>query len=176
MAFLATVYLPYLITQHQSPSRLFAAACAGNFSAIDELVRLDPMIIYAPAIQKHMLAATKTRPHDYHRIMNAATCHPYRKHSAWTIKSDLGGFLLATAKAIHFPLNKTDVVRLFDAYAQENLGKSEDADIPRNDQEAYRKQLYRRRNYWAKFLSASTKQMLDLVKEMASQIGTKEKP
>ena len=174
LAFLATVWLPCFLVHGKSPDHLFVQASTGDFTVINQLARYDPWIIYAPNIQKHIMAARSTRPADYKRIMKSATLNPYRKHNAWALKSDLGGFLLATAKVIGYRLTNTEVIRLFDAYAFDHHGLQEDADIPREDQEAYRKQLYRRRNYWIKAMASMTNHWQQSTKTIYNTTGTKQ--
>ena len=176
LAFLATVWLPYFLKNQNTPDELFAKASQGDLGAISQLVRYDPWIIYAPDIQKHIMAASTTRRAAYQRIMKSATLHPYRKYSKWAVKSDLGGFLLAAAKSLGYNLTKTDVVQLFDAYTQDTQKNphAEDTDIPRTDQEAYRKQLYRRRAYWTKLLARETDEWLKFLKQLSDATGTKQ--
>ena len=176
LAFAATVWLPFFLAHGQHPAHLFAMASSGDFNAMNQLVRMDPLIIHAPAIQKHLVTATRTRQADYNRIMKSATRSSYRKKTAWMIKADLAGLLLATAKVINYPLTKTEAVQLFDAYAHEHHGKREDTDIPRKDQEAYRKQLYRRRDYWGKFVSAAHQRLLAYSAKSLPTTGTKQNP
>ena len=173
MTFLATVWLPCFLVRRQTPDQLFLLANGGDFNALNDLVRFDPLVIHAPSIRQHLAAASRTRQADHKRIMRAITSHPFRRHSGWAVKADLGGFLLAAASGIKFRLTKTDIVALFNAYAIDYLGRPRDEDIPA-DQETYRKQLFRRRDQWSKFLTGSTNQMLELAMELASASGTEQ--
>ena len=173
MTFLATVWLPCFLVRRQTPDQLFLLASGGDFKALNDLVRFDPLVIHAPSIRQHLAAASRMRQADHKRIMRATTSHPFRKSTAWAVKADLGGFLLAAASGIKYRLTKTDVVALFNAHAIDYLGKPRDTDIP-VDQETYRKQLFRRRDQWSRFLTGSTNEMLELVMELASASGTEQ--
>jgi len=135
LGFYFLVYAPCLQFYAVPPSNLYGKALNRDISAIEQLLKLDPLVLHDPVIGFQIQSVRLNgKANDYDRILAAISKSPaisYKemKNERKTIKSDQGALIYVLAKASKAPLKVPQIRDLYDALAQDFDGTLQDTDI-----------------------------------------------
>lgn len=135
LAFYLLVYAPCYVFYQTSPSTLYRKALSGDVPAIENLIKLDPLIIHDPALGFQIQSVRlHGKTNDYELIVDAITKQPginYKKitDERRSIKSDHGGQILCMFSCFRYSLKASEVRELFDSLAFDYDGNLIDTDI-----------------------------------------------
>lgn len=135
LGFYFLVYAPCLLLYEVSPATLYRKALQRDVTAIQKLLKLDPLILHDPAIGLQIQSVRLYgKANDYLDILNAITRQPkinYKQLSdeRRSVKSDHGAEIFVLTKALNNPLEVPQIRSLYDALAADYDGTLEDTDI-----------------------------------------------
>lgn len=162
LGFYFLVYTPCQLFYGTSPSVLYRNALTGNISAIEDLLKLDPLTLHDPAIGYQIQSVRlHGKINDYEQILAAINKRPtinYKQLSdeRKSIKSDHAAQILVLAKSIKEPLEVPQIRELYDALAQDLDGTLIDTDIRKP--EGFDKTVRTKAATWQKSLPTPEKQ------------------
>lgn len=135
LGFYFLVHAPCFLLYGTSPSKLYRKAVNCDLSAIEQLLRLDPLVLHDPAIGYQIQSIRlKGKSKDYDRLLNAISKNPrvsyqdMRKERK-TIKTDHAASIYAFTKVAKNPLTLPQIRSLFDELAKDFEGTMLDTDI-----------------------------------------------
>jgi hypothetical protein len=135
LGFYFLVHAPCQLLYKTTPSKLYEKALGGDISAIEKLIRLDPLTIHDPAIGYQIQSVRlHGKSNDYEQIISAISKTPgikYRdmKDERKSIKSEYGALIYLIAKNSKDPLKVPQIRDLFDKFAQDFEGSRQDNDV-----------------------------------------------
>lgn len=157
MSFVFLVFTPCIILYKTNPAMLYREARLGNVSAIDKLLRLDPLMLHDPAIgfqiQKIRLS---DKLNTYQHLVEAPLKPIKAKLTNNKIKSSMATLISLIAEGIKQPLTSIEIRNLFDAVAQDADKRDIDTSFP-DSPEALSKSIQRKRPSWQPLLSPDSK-------------------
>lgn len=157
LSFVFLVFTPCFMLYKMSPGRLYHKARLGDVSAIDKLLRLDPLMLHDPAIgqqiQKIRLFGRQT---TYQNLIEAPLKPIKSKITNSKIKASMATLISMMADIIKQPLTSTEIRKLFDAVAQDADKRDIDTSLP-DSPEAFSKSIQRKRSSWKPLLPLDSK-------------------
>jgi hypothetical protein len=162
LGFYFLVYGPCQLIYKTTPSKLYEKALSGDISAIDKLLRLDPLTIHDPAIGYQIQSVRLYgKSNEYEQIINAiykTPCIKYRdmKDERKSIKSDYGALIYLMAKNSKDPLKISQIRDLFDKLAHDFEGSRQDNDV--TSPEGFDKTIKTKAADWQDMLQKPEKQ------------------
>jgi hypothetical protein len=135
LSFYFLVYAPCQLHYKSSPSSLYRESLKGNVSAIEQLLKIDPLILHDPAIGFQIQSVRLYgKANDYDGILKAISKHStinYKdlKEKRKNLKSDHGGLIYVLATALNGALKVPQIRDLYDALAQDFEGARQDDDV-----------------------------------------------
>jgi len=135
LGFYFLVYAPCLLFYGAPPSDLYRKALKHDLSAIEQLLKLDPLTLHDPAIGFQIQSIRLNgKANDYDRILAAISKSPVisyqdMKTERKTIKSDQGALIYVLAMAFKNNLKVPHIRGLYDALAADFEGTLQDTDI-----------------------------------------------
>lgn len=162
LGFYFLVYVPCLLFYGVSPSALYRKALNREISAIEQLLKLDPLIIHDPTIGFQIQSVRlHGKTNDYDRIVAAISKSPtisYQdmKNERKAIKSDQGALIYVFARASKNPFKIPEIRGLYDALAMDFEGTLQDTDI--TSPEGFDKTIKTKAAAWQKMHQQPEKQ------------------
>jgi hypothetical protein len=135
LGFYYLIYLPCLLFYDIAPAALYRNALKGDISAIEKLLRIDPLILHDPAIGFQIQSIRLYgKANDYLDILGAITKQPKINYKMLaderrSVKSDHGAQIYVLAKALNNPLQVPQIRDLYDMLAADYEGTLIDTDI-----------------------------------------------
>jgi hypothetical protein len=139
LSFYFLVYAPCHLFYQMSPAALYRNALNSNISAIEKLLKLDPLILHDPAIGFQIQSVRLYgKENDYLDILSAIAKQPginYKKISdeRRSIKSDHGAQIYELTKKLNNPLDPAQIRDLYDTLASDYDGTITDKDIKKHE-------------------------------------------
>ena len=156
LAFVFFLYIPCLLIYQTSPRSLYRKAIKGDVDSMENLLKLDPLMLNNPVLGQQIQALRfSNRTNDYERV-NAAV-HKFagtnysdvqegRKRS----KVMMASIISSLSKKAGFPLDHLQIAKLFDAYSRDRKKGDIDSDLP--VEESFRKAIKRHSPPWLNLL------------------------
>lgn len=155
--FMFFIYTPCQLFYKTSPSKLYHQAKLGNVSAIDKLLRLDPLLLHDPAIGQQIQKIRLFGKRSTYQNLIEAPLKPVRaKISRARIKAMLGAYIDLIAKELGQPLTSPELRKLFDAVAQDEHKRPIDTTLP-DGEETFYKAIQRNRTEWSHLTTRTNK-------------------
>jgi len=135
LSFYFLVYFPCQLFYGMSPMKLYRKALNGDISAIENLIKLDPLTIHDPAIgYRIQTVRLHGKTNDYENFISAVSKQPkfnYKQISdeRKSVKSEHGAQIYYLSQVFGDPLNIPEIRALYDALAQDLDGTLVDTDI-----------------------------------------------
>jgi gas vesicle protein len=135
LGFYFLVYTPCYLFYEMSPTALYRNALNGDISAIEKLLKVDPLILHDPAIGFRIQSVRLYgKTNEYLSILDAITKQPKINYKMLSderksIKSDHGAQIYVLAKALKQPLEMPQIRGLYDDLATDYEGTLTDTDI-----------------------------------------------
>lgn len=135
LGFYYLVYAPCLLYYSLSPNVLYRNALKQDISAIEKLLKIDPLIVHDPAIGYQIQSVRLYgKSNDYLDILSAITKQPKINYKILaderrSVKSAHGAQIYVLAKAMKSPLQVPQIRGLYDALARDLDGTLDDTDI-----------------------------------------------
>jgi len=135
LGFYFLVHAPCILFYETTPASLYRKALNRDVAAIENLLKLDPLILHDPAIGFQIQSVRLYgKANEYEGIIDAITKQPrinYKKlkDERRSIKSDYGAQVYALSKALNSPLLVPEIRGLYDALAHDFDGSLVDTDI-----------------------------------------------
>lgn len=135
LGFYYLVYVPCQLFYETSPANIYRKALSRDVSAIQKLLKLDPLILHDAAIGFQIQSVRLYgKSNDYDDILAAIIKSPKINYKQLaderrSIKSDHGAQILALAKACKNPLDAPQIRDLFDKLAHDYDDSLIDTDI-----------------------------------------------
>lgn len=139
LSFYYLVWVPSLALFGCSPSLIYNKAINGDIPAIQQLLKLDPLILHNQEIGFQIQTIRLYgKANDYADILNSITAYPttrYKdmKDARRRIKTDYGAQIFVLAETLKSPLEVPEIRELFDKLAQDFDGTLNDTDITSNE-------------------------------------------
>lgn len=157
LSFVFMIFLPCFFLYKLTPGRLYHKARIGEVSAIDKLLRLDPLMLHDPAIGKQIQKIRLYgRTTTYQNLIEAPLKPLKFKPTPGKIKASMATLISMIAASIHHPLTSTEIRKLFDAVAQDADKRDQDNSLPSSD-EAFLKSIQRKRASWQSLVQPDNK-------------------
>ena len=157
MSFIFLVFTPCIMLYKTHPATLYRKARLGDVSAIDKLLRLDPLMLHDPAIgQQIQKIRLKGKQAMYQNLVDAPLKPIKAKLTNGKIKASMATLISMMADGIKQPLTSTEIRRLFDAVAQDADKHDIDTSLP-DSPEAFYKSIQRKRPSWRPLLAPDSK-------------------
>lgn len=162
LGFYFLVYAPCQLFYGKSPSILYRNSLTGDLTAIENLLKLDPLILHDSSIGYQIQSVRLNgKINDYERLIAAVSKRPninYKQLSdeRKSIKSDHAAQIYVLSKAMNEPLEVPQIRELYDALAQDLDRTLIDTDIKKP--EGFDKTIRTKAATWQKQLQHSEKQ------------------
>lgn len=131
--FLLKVTLPCLVCYRTSPARLFRQARLGNQEALEQLIRLDILVLSDPRIILQAYRLLHSNKCKYESVIARAVLNaPKPKFTPRKVKYLLAAAISLFSEAFGYRLNAPEIQELFNAIAQDKSGGEVgfDPDLP----------------------------------------------
>lgn len=158
-AFFVQVTAPCWILYGIPPAHLYRQACRGNVDALENLLRLDSLMVHEPYISKRIASLRFGNTSvDYERLLKAPHRSPNVIITREHMKISIAGLISVLASNIGHPLNAPEIRRLFNAVAKDSAPDSikgetlEDSDFDELGEWGFSKAIQRSRKRWLKML------------------------
>ena len=162
LGFYFLVYFPCLRFYEVTPANLYEKAITGDLSAIELLLKLDPLLLHDPAIGFQIQTLRLSgKTNNYELVLGAVLKNPMINYKSMkkerrSIKSDYGAQIYVLAKAFKNPLEAPQIRGLFDALSEDLDGTYQDDDITSN--EGFDKTIKTKAAVWQKKFQKPEKQ------------------
>lgn len=162
LGFYLLVYLPCHLFYQMSSTELYRKALDRDVTALENLLKLDPLMINDPAIGYQIQTLRlQGKQNDYEKVIGAVMKMPTTSYSdiskaRMSVKSDYGALIAAIAEALHKPLKMPEIRRLYDALAKDFEGTEIDPDI--KNPESFDKTIKTKMIEWQNKFQLSEKQ------------------
>jgi len=162
LGFYFLVYFPCIVFYEVTPSNLYRKALAGDLSAIELLLKLDPLLLHDPAIGFQIQTVRLSgKINNYELVLGAVLKSPMISYKSMkkerrSIKSNYGAQIYVLAKAFKNPLEAPQIRDLFDALSEDFDGTYQDDDITSN--EGFDKTIKTKAAVWQKKFQKAEKQ------------------
>jgi len=163
LGFYFLVYAPCLLYFGMTPNAIYQSALKRDISAIEKLLKIDPLILHDPAIGYQIQSVRLYgKINDYDLILNAITKQPKISYKniadeRRSIKSDHGAQILVLSKAMKHPLLVPQLRELYDKLATDYDCTLIDTDIKKP--EGFDKTVKLKAATWQKQLQNLEKQI-----------------
>jgi len=145
--FFLFVAVPCWMLYRTSPTQLYRKARLGDFEALQNLLRLDQMMLHDPAIGKQIIAYRFNHSSSkYRKLLDAATKAPKGSGSFKNILLAVVGLLSAISLTTVRPLTPQDLFELVAAFDSDTKSKLLE-NLPKNP-DALARALSPDRNLW----------------------------
>lgn len=161
LGFYFLVYAPCQLFYGMSTAALYHKALNRDISAIENLLKLDPLLLHDSAIGYQIQSVRLYgKINDYDLILDAITKQPRINYKQLaderrSIKSDHGAQIYVLSKASKAPLEVPQIRGLYDALAADYEGTLVDTDI--KSPESFDKTIRTKASIWQKQLQQSEK-------------------
>ncbi len=151
--FLQRVLIPCWTLYRMHPTRLYRKARLGDLGALEKLLRLDPLMLHDPAIDKHIKTFhLRNKINAYKTLVDAPLKRPKAKINSKKMKYTFAGLISAMSILIKSPLEEPDIRALFNAVAKDADGIRKDSDLENISQDAFYRAIERDRKFWLQIL------------------------
>lgn len=155
-SFFVLVTVPCWLVYRTSPTRLYHKARQGDFTSLEKLLNLDPLMLHDPAIGKKIQELRlKNKNTKYEKLLEAPLKDHHLNVTSLQMKYAIGGLLSAFAAVLKLKLSAPDIQRLFDAVAKDFDGHLSDHELPVGD--SFARTIYRYRQEWLKVFQPDTR-------------------
>ncbi|MBT0664613.1 hypothetical protein KI809_09915 [Geobacter pelophilus] len=147
LAFYLFVAVPCWALYRTSPTYLYRRARQGDFSALENLLRLDQLMLHDPMIGKQIIAYRFNHSSSkYRKLLTAATSPPKGHNSRKNILLSQVGLISTLSHLTEKPLTPQDLFELIEAFDFDSKGKLFE-DLPKTP-DALARALSPDRNLW----------------------------
>ncbi|MSN26320.1 MAG: hypothetical protein GJV46_10690 [Geobacter sp.] len=163
ISFIFQVFTPCYILYKMHPIHLYRKACRNdskgnvNISAIDMLLRLDPLMLHDPAIGQQIQKVRLFGRQTTYQNLVEAPLKPFKATITNSkIKASIASLISILAEQLNQPLTSREIRKLFDAIAKDADKVDDDKHIPRTT-ETFSKSIQRKRSSWEPLLPRTVK-------------------
>jgi hypothetical protein len=155
-SFFMLVTVPCWLIYRTSPTILYRKARQGDFSALEKLLNLDPLMLHDPTIGKRIQELRfNNKTSKYEQLLEGHLKDHHLNVTSQQMKYAMGGLLSALATILKQKLSAPDIQKLFNAIAKDFDGHLSDHDLPVGD--SFARAIYRYRHEWLKVFQPDTR-------------------
>jgi hypothetical protein len=135
--FLIRVFIPCLILHRTSPAILLRKSRTGDIPSLENLLQLDPSIIFDKRIAELTHRLRDTKPSAHRQIIESLSRPAGRKVNLQKIKVFFAAYISFLSREMGHPLTEPEIRSLFDVIAMDHGLGEIDTDLPESPESFY---------------------------------------